>query len=67
MTPQRWLASRAKGMKQPEKCPHCTGIVLFMLGRFSITRCTWGCDVIEFQWKYGSGLMRTFFELKVMA
>jgi hypothetical protein len=42
------------------KCEHCTGTVLFYWGRFSITRCDWGCGKLQFEWEHRDGVTRTF-------
>ena len=53
----------AEGFCVEPVCEHETGIMLFDLWRFSIVRCTWGCNAIQFKWKHRDGITRTFMEM----
>ena len=43
-------------------CEHCTGTVLFTWGRFSITRCDWGCGHVLWEWVNRKGVTVTIAE-----
>lgn len=47
-----------------KECEHATGIVVFSWWRFSITRCTWWCGCLQFEWRGRDGITRTFLTLK---